>query len=130
MQARQRAAISKMSGEYDKYRYISQSADYRHLQDRDRYKALYEEVGTVEANRVIQWREEWMKYFKPRLQSSILELGSHNGPNLLHYARLGHTTLGVEISDTLIETFEATLARESEEVRQRIQLHRGWIEDF
>ena len=63
-----------MSAEYDNYEYISNSQDYRHLQDRDRYKALYDEVGTVEANRVIQWREEWMKHFKPRPGATILEL--------------------------------------------------------
>ena len=84
-----------MSAEYDNYEYISNSQDYRHLQDRDRYKALYDEVGTVEANRVIQWREEWMKHFKPGPGATILELGAHNGPNLLHYARRGHAMCGV-----------------------------------
>ena len=112
------------------FRYISDSPDYRHLQDRDRYKALYDEVGTVEANRQIRWREEWMKYFKPRPGATILELGSHNGPNLLHYSRLGHSTYGVEVSDTLTDTFDAALRHEPAEVQSRIHLHRGWIEDF
>ena len=112
------------------YKYISNSPDYRHLDDKDRYKALYDEVGTVEANRVIRWREEWMKYFKPRPGAAILELGSHNGPNLLHYARLGHTISGVELSDTLSETFAMALLPEPKEVQQRIKLYRGWIESF
>src|SRR5689334_25405996 len=104
-----------MSGEYKNYRFISGSPDYRHLNDRERYKDLYDEVGTVDANRVIRWREEWMKYFHPRPGAKILELGAHNGPNLLHYARLGHTISGVELSDTLIETFAAALKQESRE---------------
>src|SRR5262245_40174102 len=65
-----------MSDESPRYRYISNSPDYRHLDDKERYKALYEEVGTVEANRLIRWREEWMKYFRPRQGASILELGA------------------------------------------------------
>jgi 2-polyprenyl-3-methyl-5-hydroxy-6-metoxy-1,4-benzoquinol methylase len=112
------------------YKYISDSADYRHLHDRSRYQALYNEVGTVDANRVIRWREEWMKYFRPRSGGSILELGSHNGPNLLHYARLGHEVFGVELSETLAGTFENASRLESPDVRTRMTLHRGWIEDF
>jgi SAM-dependent methyltransferase/tetratricopeptide (TPR) repeat protein len=112
------------------FKYISDAPDYRHLDDKERYKALYEEVGTVAANRVIRWREEWMKYFRPRAGSAILELGAHNGPNLLHYARLGHTVCGVELSAALIETFESALREEPSEVQARISLHRGWIEEF
>ena len=44
-----------MSEKPDKY--ISDSADYRHLHDRSRYQALYNEVGTVDANQVIRWRK-------------------------------------------------------------------------
>jgi len=112
------------------HKYISESPDYRHLDDRERYKALYNEVGTVEANQMIRWREEWMKYFAPRPGASILELGSHNGPNLLHYARHGHAVFGVELSDTLADTFESALRQESPDVQRRITLHRGWIEEF
>lgn len=116
--------------EYDAYSYITTEPDYRHLEDRARFKALYEEVGTVEANRTVAWREEWMRHFDPRPESTILELGAHNGPNLLHYGRLGHVVDGVEISDTLIATFERWKAREPAEVRARIAMHAGWIEEF
>ncbi len=112
------------------FQYISDEADYRHLQDRIRYKALYEEVGTVEANRVIKWREEWMRHFHPTPGASILELGAHNGPNLLHYGRLGHEVIGVELSETLIATFENQKAREPREVQDRIHMVQGWIEEF
>src|SRR5262249_11766423 len=119
-----------MKEEHKTHRYISDSPDFRHLEDRERYKALYNEVGTVEANRVIRWREEWMKYFRPRAGATILELGAHNGPNLLRYARLGHEISGVELSDTLIETFETALQGETNDVQSRIRIHRGWIEEF
>jgi len=113
-----------------KYKFISDEKDYRHLDDKDRYIKLYEEVGTVAANLKIEWRSEWMKYFNPKLDSTILELGSHNGPNLLKYARDGFQIDGVELSQTLIETFKKNLGNEPEEVRRRINLYKSWIEDF
>ena len=112
------------------HRYITDQADYRHLKDRNRYKALYEEVGAVEANKTVRWREEWMKHFRPREGAKILELGAHNGPNLIHYARTGRTVHGVELSDTLCDTFESHLAGEPANVRDRVRMYRGWIEEF
>ncbi|MBI5677704.1 MAG: methyltransferase domain-containing protein, partial [Planctomycetes bacterium] len=113
-----------------KYRYISDGPDYRHLQHRERYKELYEEVGLIEANQQIRWREEWMKYFAPKANSTILELGAHNGPNLIHYARLGHTVHGVELSENLISTFEKFINKEPLDVQQRVKMDHGWIEEF
>ncbi len=113
-----------------RHRYITDVKDYRHLSDRKRYKALYDEVGTLEANRVVRRREEWMKHFRPRPAARILELGAHNGPNLIHYAREGHVVHGVELSDSLAQTFETALACEAPEVQARVRMHRGWIEDF
>ena len=68
--------------------------------------------------------------FSPSTCSTILELGAHNGPNLLHYAREGHTVHGVEISDTLIATFSGFAARESPDIQARMSIMQGWIEDF
>ena len=104
--------------------------DYSHLENRDRYEKLYEEVGKVEANKQIVWRECWMYYFKPHRQSYILELGAHNGPNLIHYARQGHHIDGVEISSTLIDTFYKNIIKEPAEVQLRAHMVKGWIEDF
>ncbi len=112
------------------YKFISDEPDYRHLEDKERYKNLYEEVGMVEANKVIKWREEWMKYFTPKPNSTILELGSHNGPNLLKYAREGFQIDGVELSQSLIDTFKTNLTEESNEVQTRINLYKSWIEEF
>lgn len=112
------------------FHFISDEPDYRHLQDRDRYKAMYEEVGTVEANRVIRWREEWMRHFHPKPGASILELGAHNGPNLMHYGRLGHEVTGVELSETLIATFEEQKTLEPKNVQDRMHMVQGWIEEF
>lgn len=112
------------------YQYIKDDPDYRHLSDRELYKKLYEEVGTVEANQNVVWREEWMKYFHPDPDAKILELGSHNGPNLIHYARLGNEIHGVELSETLIATCQRYLQRETQEVQQRVKIFPGWIEDF
>lgn len=113
-----------------KFKFISDNHDYRHLNDKERYKKLYEEVGTVEANKIIKWREEWMKYFKPNPNSSILELGSHNGPNLIKYAKDGHYIDGVELSETLINTFNSFLSKETKDLQSRINLYHGWIEEF
>lgn len=112
------------------YKFISDEADYRHLEDKDRYKNLYEEVGTVEANKVIKWRAEWMKYFSPKPNSTILELGSHNGPNLLKYAAEGHDIDGVEISETLINICQLGIEKESIQVKERINIFNTWIEEF
>jgi 2-polyprenyl-3-methyl-5-hydroxy-6-metoxy-1,4-benzoquinol methylase len=112
------------------YRFITNEPDYRHLSDRERYKSLYEEVGTVPANLKVKWREEWMRHFHPTPGSNILELGAHNGPNLLHYGRLGHRVTGIDISESLRATFERHKAAEPEEVRSRIEMITGWIEEF
>lgn len=84
----------------------------------------------VEANQIVCWREEWMKYFNPKSGASILELGAHNGPNLIHYGRKGHRVVGIEISDTLIDTFERFKKLESKDVQERIQMIQEWIEDY
>lgn len=57
-------------------KHIKNEPDYSHLQDRKKYRAMYNEVGNIEANKIIKWREEWMLYFKPVPNSLILELGS------------------------------------------------------
>ncbi len=119
-----------MTSRYTSFRYISSDPDFSHLTDRNRYRVLYNEVGHVEANRSVRWREEWMRYFMPREGASILELGAHNGPNLIHYGRLGHRVDGVEISDSLVETFQRFKAHEPQTVQKRICMFHGWIEDF
>jgi len=111
-------------------KYIKDEPDYSHLSCRKAYKAMYDEVGTIKANTMIVWREEWMKHFHPTPQATILELGAHNGPNLLHYARLGHCVDGVEISDTLIKTYQKYRRREPRDVQQRMHMVQEWIEDF
>jgi 2-polyprenyl-3-methyl-5-hydroxy-6-metoxy-1,4-benzoquinol methylase len=114
----------------NKFIYIKDEPDYLHLQNREVYQALYDEVGQVEANKAIKWRGEWMKYFQPEPRSTILELGAHNGPNLIHYGRLGHFVTGVEISNTLIATFEKFKAFETADTQKRINMIQQWIEDF
>lgn len=113
-----------------RFRYITDAPDFRHLADRQRYRALYEEVGTTDPNQAVRWREEWMRHFAPRPGAAILELGAHNGPNLLHYARLGHQVVGVELSRTLIATFARHAAREPDDVRARMAMVQGWIEEY
>lgn len=112
------------------FKYIKNEPDYSHLNDKQKYKAMYDEVGTIEANKTIKWREEWMKNFHPKPNSNILELGAHNGPNLFHYGRLGHRVTGIDISDTLIETFEIFKKLEPIEVQNRINMIKSWIEDY
>jgi len=114
----------------ENYKYIKDTPDYSHLSDRSRYKQLYEEVGTIPANQSVVWRQEWMKHFHPNPNSTILELGAHNGPNLIHYARQGHIVHGVEISETLISTFYRALKTEPESVKARVRMFSGWIEEF
>lgn len=110
--------------------YVRDEPDYLHLHDRARFKAMYDEVGTLDANQNVVWRSEWMAPFNPEPESRILELGAHNGPNLIHYARAGHTVDGVEVSDTLVATFSRFASLEPADVQARMHLMQGWIEDF
>lgn len=112
------------------YNFIKDEKDYAHMFDKDIYRKLYEEVGTVEENKEIRWREEWMHHFKPKEGSNILELGAHNGPNLIHYARLGHNITGVELSESLISTFNKYIKLEDNEVKKKAKMVCGWIEEF
>jgi 2-polyprenyl-3-methyl-5-hydroxy-6-metoxy-1,4-benzoquinol methylase len=109
---------------------IKDEPDYSHLGDREKYQRMYDEVGRVEANRQIRWREEWMHNFAPKPESSILELGAHNGPNLMYYGRLGHVVHGIDISDTLIETFNRCRDLESDDFKRRVWLKKAWIESY
>jgi len=111
-------------------RHVRDEPDYEHLGDRELFKSMYDEVGLIDANKNVVWREEWMSPFSPERTGRILELGAHNGPNLIHYAREGHSVDGVEISDSLADTFERFAAHEPGEVRDRMRMTRGWIEDF
>lgn len=110
--------------------FVSESLDRRHLHDKELFRAMYEEVGSLDSNKNVVWRAEWMSAFLPEPGSRILELGSHNGPNLVHYARLGHRVDGVEISTSLIATFDEYVMGEPEEVRERIRVFNTWIEGF
>ncbi len=110
--------------------FIKDAPDYSHLSDRERFAAMYNEVGTIDANRHVVWRSEWMSPFLPDPESRILELGAHNGPNLIHYARLGHQVDGVEISETLKATFERFASFEPLEVQNRMRMFQGWIEEY
>ena len=47
----------------------------------------------------------WMKFFEPRPDSSILELGCHKGANLLMWAANGHVCHGVDPSASCIDEF-------------------------
>ena len=115
---------------HNKYNFIKDEPDYSHLTDKETYKLLYEEVGTVPANQEVKWREEWMKHFIPAPNSTILELGSHNGPNLIYYAQRGHNIVGVELSETLINVFNEVASQENKEIRDRMTVHHSWIEEF
>ena len=102
--------------------------DYHsHLTDRGAYRRAYERVYQ-KPRRVAAMA--WMKPFAPKAQSQILELGPGNGGNLLHYARLGHTMHGVEVSDTAIGIIQDHLAMEPEEVRARVTVEQGFAEDY
>jgi 2-polyprenyl-3-methyl-5-hydroxy-6-metoxy-1,4-benzoquinol methylase len=122
--------VRKVDDEYRSYTYIKKDPDFSHLLSRAKYRRLYEEVGTVDANKNPVWREEWMNYFRPLPGRRILELGSHNGCNLLYYGQEGFEIDGVELSSSLIAIFEAHKKQLPDEVQNRIRVFQGWIEEF
>lgn len=69
-----------------------------HLHDREQFQRMYDDLHRGPTYDWRRWRFEWMREFAPKPGSSILDLGCSSGRNVLHYARLGHLTKGVECS--------------------------------
>jgi len=102
---------------------------FSHLGGRESYQRFYDETYKISLHHIFRARS-WMKHFDPEAGATILELGCGTGGNLIHYAALGFRIEGVEISRTAVEAFGRHLEQEPEEVRSRIQMTQGWIEDF
>ncbi len=60
----------------------------------------------------------------------ILELGCGTGRVLLSLAAEGHNADGLDISEAMLSRCRAKLAEQSDEIRRRVQLHRGDMADF
>lgn len=100
-----------------------------HLEDRDLYKRVYEDLHRFQT-RQNDCAHFWMMHFHPVPGSSIIELGAANGPNMIYYARMGHTVDGVELSSNAVKSFLKQREKETEEVQERTRMWPGWIEDF
>ena len=57
-------------------------------------------------------------------------MGAGTGPNLIHYAKLGHTVDGVEVAQTACDIFYKHLYKQSDYVAEKVSMTCGWIEDF
>lgn len=60
---------------------------------------------------------------EPRLR--VLDSGCGQGTQALRLARLGHTVLGVDVSDRLLDDAREAASRESPEVRARLTFEHG-----
>lgn len=97
----------------------------QHTASEEHFQAFYEELGRCPKQKK-QNHPEHTDFVTPR--GFILELGCHVGFNLIKFARMGYTVLGVDISYTLLEEARRRIWREPEEVRNRIGLLQAWIE--
>ena len=66
----------------------------------------------------------WYRKLAARHRGPILELGCGNGRITLPLARDGHTVHGVDLSREMLASGHDKLAREPDEVRQRVRLER------
>jgi 2-polyprenyl-6-hydroxyphenyl methylase/3-demethylubiquinone-9 3-methyltransferase len=99
-----------------------------HIKNREHFKAFYDELGKDPAQYVQTYYAPLSNFIVPK--GRILELGCHWGFNLIHWARQGFYCVGLELSEGLVDYGIGKIAQESKEVRERITLLRGWIEDF
>lgn len=63
-------------------------------------------------------------------RSRVLDVGCGQGTQLLALARRGHRVTGVDPSDTLLADLAASVAAEPPEVRDRVSVVRGGVEDL
>jgi len=65
-----------------------------------------------------------------RTGGSVLEIGCGTGRVGLEIARNGNRLCGIDQSDTILDVFRQKLTTESDDVRQRVQLHQGDMRTF
>lgn len=99
-----------------------------HIKSRERFKAFYEELGKDPAQHAQDYVHDCLSFIK--LKGKILELGCHWGFNLIYWARQGFECVGVEISENLVKHGLEIINKLPGEIRGRITIINGWIEDF
>jgi 2-polyprenyl-3-methyl-5-hydroxy-6-metoxy-1,4-benzoquinol methylase len=101
--------------------------EFGHTESRERFQAFYNELGLGPA-RLVEYpvRMNWVQI---REGANVLELGCHNGYNLVRWATtLNATCVGVDISEPLLE-----IARQrciQDEVVDKVKLVKSFIEDY
>lgn len=110
------------------YKSDLKNSDIPHIKSREHFQAFYNELGKhpVQHNQVYQSGR--MNFVKPK--GSILELGCHWGFDLVYWATLGFHCTGIDVSETLIEYGNGMMDKLQPEIRDRIKLICGWIEDY
>lgn len=115
---------------YTREDYLSdcKNPDMIHIKDKERFKLFYEELGNDPKQKAQQVVKKRIEFIVP--VGNIIELGCHVGFNLIHYAKMGHTITGVDISSTLLREATDRLKKESEEIKNRISLIHSDILDI
>tara|TARA_Y100001973_G_C5179006_1_gene323732 strand:- start:183 stop:827 length:645 start_codon:yes stop_codon:yes gene_type:complete len=115
---------------YNKKHYLEdlKSPEMKHIKDKERFKNFYDELGKETIQQQQQVVPKRIKFIEP--SGKIIELGCHCGFNSIHYAKLGFSVIGVDISDTLIEEANRRLSKCSSEVKNRCKFICTDIEDL
>jgi len=113
---------------YDDYTADRNSSDIIHTKDKIRFRDFYEALARDPAQHKQQYQSFRTDWIRPI--GSIIEPGCHIGFNCIHYGRLGHYCVGIDVSQGLIDLANDALAKESDEVRSRVQFIQGYIEDI
>ena len=100
----------------------------KHIKNKERFKNFYDELGKEAIQKRQQVVPKRIKFIEPR--GRIIELGCHCGFNSIYYAKQGFSTIGVDISDTLIEEANRRLSECNFEVKSRCKFICADIEDL
>jgi len=113
---------------HEQFRRDLENPNLVHLNSREHFKAFYEELGKMPEQEKQCYLRERMDFVKP--EGRLLELGCHNGFNLVHYALQGFNITGVDVSETLIAAARQRMNASHPYVKKKIKLFCGFIEDF
>ena len=106
--------------------------EFPQLESRAAYDRFYQETMFEEGRRpnAITWNPQSMRYFQPASGSSILELGSGVGGNIIVYSSRGCRCVGVELATVNIAYGYAKMKKHYPMCLPNVTMAQGRIEDF